>query len=78
MSHRITLARARELNRNELEKRALIKSGVPYHSRRRKKYELMRKRQDGILWRIVDRIKRTGGKMPKHLDDEEIIKRVGG
>jgi hypothetical protein len=71
MSHRITLERAKEIQKNEIEKRELIASGVHYSSRRQKKYELMRKRQNGFLWKLKDRIKKTGGKMPKHLEDLE-------
>jgi hypothetical protein len=67
MSHRITIEHAKELRKNEEEKRTLVKSGVNVHSRRNKKYELMRKKQDGILWRMKDRIIKTKGKMPIHL-----------
>jgi transposase len=74
MSHRITIEHARELQRNESEKRSMIKSGVRYHSRRNKKYELTRRKQDGILWRMKDRIIKTKGKMPKHLKNiKEVV-----
>jgi len=73
MSRRISKERARMLYEKDLELREMQKQGIPLPtSRRQKKYELMRKRQDGFLWRLKDRIKRTGGKMPEHLKEEKI------
>jgi len=70
MSKRISLEHAKELYEKEQTLIQLQKEGkqLPRNDRRRKKYEAMRKRQNGILWRMKDRIKRTGGKMPKHLE----------
>lgn len=77
MSHRITKERARILTKRELELRQMQRDGKPLpKSRRQKKYELMRKRQDGFLWRLKDRIKQTGGKLPEHLKDKNDVGKV--
>ena len=70
MSHRISKEKARQLSVKDQELRQMQKEGkVLPKSRRQKKYELMRKRQDGFIWRLKDRIKRTEGKMPDHLKE---------
>jgi len=70
MSHRISIEKGRELTKKELEFRQMQKKGISLPvSRRQKKYELMRKKQDGFLWRLKDRIKQTGGEMPEHLKE---------
>lgn len=71
MSHRISIARGKRLTEKELELRQMQKKGISLPtSRRQKKYELARKKQDGFLWRLKDRIKATGGKMPEHLKEQ--------
>jgi len=71
MSHRISKDKAKKLRKRELELQQMQSEGKSLpKSRRQKKYELMRKRQDGFLWRLKDRINRTGGKMPYHLKEE--------
>jgi len=70
MSHRISLERAEMLYKKEQELKQMQKEGKPLpKSRRQKKYELMRKKQDGFLWRLKDRIKATGGELPEHLKE---------
>lgn len=71
MSHRISKERARMLTEKELELRQMQHEGktLPI-SRRQKKYEIMRKKQDGFLWRLKDRIRMTGGKLPEHLKEK--------
>ena len=72
MSHRITKERARVLYAKDQELQELQRQGIslPRSDRRHKKYIAARKRQDGFLWKLKDRIKRTGGKMPEHLKEE--------
>lgn len=74
MAHNITLKRAKYLYEKELKLRAMQKEGkpLPKSERRQKKYELMRKKQDGILWKLKDRIKNTGGDLPVHLQELEM------
>jgi len=70
MSHRISKKRAKMLTENELELQQMQHEGKQLpKSRRQKKYELTRRKQDGILWRMKDRIRKTGGKMPDHLKE---------
>lgn len=72
MSHNISMKRAKMLYDKEMELRELQRQNKPLpESRRQKKYEAMRLRQDGKLWRMKDRIFRTGGRLPEHLEDEE-------
>ena len=73
MAHNITIDRAKELFEKEQELQAMQKEGkpLPPSSRRQKKYEMMRKRQDGILRRIKDRIKNTGGTLPEHMQEKK-------
>lgn len=72
MSKRISIKRAKYLYEKELELREMQRQGIPLpNSRRRKKYEMARKRQDGFLWRLKDRIKATGGTMPEHLRGDD-------
>lgn len=69
MSKRISMDYAKELYEKEMKLQEMQKQGIPLpkSSRRQKKYMAMRKRQDGILWKLKDRIRATGGRMPKHL-----------
>jgi len=69
MSHRITIEQAQQMHQKEQENKQLMKSGKTVKSRRQKKYATSRKRQDGILWRMKDRIRKTHGTMPKHLKE---------
>ena len=71
MSHRVSIEHARVLFEKEKRLQQMQRDGqsVPRNNRRQKKYEAMRRRQAGILWRMKERIKRTGGKMPVHLGD---------
>jgi len=56
VSHRISKERARMLIEKELELQQMQHEGKTLpKSRRQKKYELTRRKQDGILWRIKDR-----------------------
>lgn len=73
MSHRISKERGRMLTAKNLELQELQKQGkpLPKSDRRHKKHIIMRKRQDGFLWRLKDRIKKTGGEMPKHLQEKK-------
>ena len=71
MAHNISMKRAEMLYEKEMELRELQKQNKPLpQSRRQKKYEATRKRQDGRLWRIKDRILSTGGSLPKHFEEE--------
>ena len=71
MSHRITMERANELYEKELRVRQMQREGKTVsNSRRQKKYELQMKKQDGLIQRMIKRIKRTGGTLPKHLQEE--------
>ena len=72
VSHRISKERARQLSAKDQELRQMQKEGKTLpKSRRQKKYELARKKQDGFLWRLKDRIIKNKGKMPKHLKEEQ-------
>lgn len=69
MSHRISIIKANKLYEKEQKLKILQKQNIPLPtSRRHKKYIIMRKKQDGRLWKLKDRIKKTGGKMPEHLE----------
>lgn len=71
MSHRISKERAILLSDKEQELRQMQKEGKQLpKSRRQKKYELARKKQDGFLWRLKARIRDTSGEMPDHLKEE--------
>jgi len=71
MSHTISMKRAKMLYEKEKKLRELQKQKIPLPpSRRQKKYETTRKRIDGRLWRMKDRIRSTGGKMPAHLEEK--------
>lgn len=71
MSHRISKERARQLSAKEQELIQMQREGKPLpNSRRQKKYESARKRQDGFLWRLMERIRQTDGEMPEHLKEE--------
>lgn len=71
MSHRISKKRAKMLKEQEEELRKLQKAGKPLpKSRRQKKLEMARKKQEGILTRMLNRIYSTGGKMPEHFEEE--------
>lgn len=70
MSHRISRELAKQLYEKDLQLKQHPELQQP-SSRRQKKYELARKKQDGFLWRLKDRIKATGGKLPEHLKEED-------
>lgn len=68
MSHNISMKKAKILFDKELELRELQRQHKPLPtSRRQKKYEATRRRMNGRLWRIKDRILKTGGALPEHL-----------
>lgn len=70
LSHKITYKRAIEIYNREIELRKMQSEGKQLpSSRRQKKYEIMRKRTDGFLWKLKDRIKQTGGTLPEHLKE---------
>lgn len=71
MSHRISKERARQLSAKEQELIQMQKEGkaLPRSDRRHKKYIVARKRQDGFLWRLMERIRQTDGEMPEHLKE---------
>jgi len=72
MSHRISKKRAKMLREQELELQQMQKEGKPLpKSRRQKKLEMMRKRQEGFLTRMINRVYKTGGKLPEHLQEDE-------
>ena len=72
MAHKISKELAMQYKEKEHSLQEMQKQGdkLP-KSRRQKKYEVMRKKQDGRLWKIKDRIKKTGGKLPEHLKEEK-------
>lgn len=72
MSHKISISRANRLYDKEMKLREIQKQNKPLPtSRRQKKYIAMRLRQDGKLWKIKDRIFKTGGRLPEHLEDKD-------
>lgn len=71
MAHVINIDRAKRLFEKDKQLQEMQRQGKPLpKSRRQKKYEIMRRKQDGILWKIKDRIKSTGGKLPEHLKEQ--------
>lgn len=71
MSHRISKERARQLSAKEQELRQIRKEGKPLpKSHTQKKYESARKKQDGFLWRLKNRLLEHGHELPEHLKED--------
>jgi hypothetical protein len=73
MSHRIDPDLAKEYFKKEQELKQMQRDGLelPRNERKRKKYEAMRKKQDGFFWKMRDRIVLLGGKLPDGFKTEE-------
>lgn len=73
MSHRIDSGLAKEYFKKEQELQQMQREGkaLPVNERKRKKYDVMRKKQDGFFWKMRDRIVLLGGKLPDGFKTEE-------
>jgi len=71
MSRRVSLEKARRFSERNLMLQRMQQQGMslPRSTRRQKKHIAMHKRQTSIIRRMVDRIKMTGGSVPKHLKE---------
>lgn len=68
MSKRISKEEAKRKYENYLKLKEMQVKGIRLpRSKRQKKHEKMKNKQDGYLYRIKNRIKKTGGEIPEHL-----------
>ena len=73
MSKRISREKANELYEKDMMLRDMQRQGITLpKSRRRKKYEMMCKRQNNFIDRLINRIKRNDGKLPDHLKGDKV------
>lgn len=67
----MSLEKARRFRERDMVLQGMQQRGerLPTSTRRQNKHIAMHKRQTSIIRRMVDRIKMTGGSVPKHLKE---------